>query len=286
MGYSNNRMNNRFVALLLIVLLAVPGATGEESPSLQGSVDQNEVSPAQNGNSANSIPAEVMDMPAPALPGKVEENGASLGSEQGQMGDYTPGKPLRATVKKSALHGSADENDPDLSGMSGSTDDENVLKGTASKDGAAGLAAQDPDLDDQELMVEWDKWRNRFLWTVQGSLTANMNDPDNQRAVWNPQLQAMVMMPRFPLGITAWFSCTVTKNRKILNLKLEHTSGYPEYDQAVLDAVRSLEGTGVLKFPGRSRRLKVRQMAGIKTSTTGERQFFKFGDVERYRVNP
>ncbi|MBZ0187691.1 MAG: energy transducer TonB, partial [Candidatus Obscuribacterales bacterium] len=147
-------------------------------------------------------------------------------------------------------------------------------------------ASADPDMDDQELMVEWDKWRNRFLWTVQSGLTANMNDPDKLQGVWDPMRQAMVMMPRFPLGITAWFSCTVTKKRKIENLKLEHTSGYPAYDQAVLDAVRSMEGTSILKFPGRSRRLTVRQMAGIKTSTTGERQFFKFGDVERYRSQP
>ncbi|MGD9680253.1 MAG: energy transducer TonB [Candidatus Obscuribacterales bacterium] len=276
-------MNTRFLTLLLIVLLAVPGARGEESPSLQGSVDQNEVSPSER-NSGNTIPAEVMDMPAPALPGKVEDNGADLGSEKGQMGDYTPGQPLRATVKKGELHGNAEDGNPDLDNMNGVMDQNGMLKGNANKDDLSGLGAMDPDRDDQELMVEWDKWRNRLNWAVQGALMADANDPDKMRAVWNPQTQTMIMVPRFPLGLTTWYDLRVDNKKHITGLELVRSSGNPEYDQAVLDAVRSLNRTSILKFPARSQRLKVRQVTGIKTSLTGGRQFHKFGDVERYRV--
>jgi len=89
---------------------------------------------------------------------------------------------------------------------------------------------------------------------------------------------------RFPLGTTAWFSCQVTNDKHIVNLKLMHSSGFPNFDEAVLKAVKELEGSAILRYPSRSHRQIVSQVAGIKTSESSQPQYFHFGDVEKYRT--
>ncbi|NJL72488.1 MAG: hypothetical protein HC888_13430 [Candidatus Competibacteraceae bacterium] len=52
-----------------------------------------------------------------------------------------------------------------------------VLKGSASAQDTD-LQAQDPDTADQELMVEWDKWHNRLLWSIQSGVQELINSPE------------------------------------------------------------------------------------------------------------
>jgi hypothetical protein len=129
-------------------------------------------------------------------------------------------------------------------------------------------------------MVAWDVWRNKFLWSIQSNMQEEMNNPDDAALRWDPENQ--VLLAKFPLGISAWFTCQVSNDKHITNYKLVRSSGYPNYDKAVANSVKNLEGSSILKFPMKSRRLSVTQVAGIKTSDTGERKFQKFGDVERY----
>ncbi|MFX7902632.1 hypothetical protein ABTK34_19385, partial [Acinetobacter baumannii] len=80
-------------------------------------------------------------MPAPVIPpkkleGKAEQTGR--GSLQGQA---------------------EDDGDANLQGMSGKTDDRSKpLSGSAQVQDLG--ASLDPDMDDEDVMVEWDKWRN------------------------------------------------------------------------------------------------------------------------------
>src|SRR5262249_43424403 len=150
---------------------------------------------------------------------------------------------LKGKAEKSGLKGHAeDEGNPDdLQPMTGtSSPDGGYLKGSAQKEGDA-LASEDPDSQDQELQVEWDRWRNRLLRAVLAGAMENLNNPD--AAVFRGDPVRQRVMPQFPLGTIVWFACDVTNDRRIKTLRLVKSSGYPNYDRAVLDAVRSLEGT-------------------------------------------
>lgn len=248
--------------------------------SLKGEV--NETGTLQPGEIKTN--KNIMDLVDPAVspevPKKKEQDSGKLG--YGSLGKKS-GEPLQGNIRQDELSGNAeDSGDGTLRSGTGQQDQtKGPLEGKA-EIGEGALTGQDPDVDDQELQIEWDKWRNRFLWAVQSGVQEALNNPEDQMLRWDPQQNIVVM--RFPLGTVAWFTCKVTNDRRIADMKLMHPSGYPGYDRAVINAVRSLDGTSILRFPKRSRRQFVTQQAGIKTSDSGERQFFHFGDVERYRT--
>jgi hypothetical protein len=254
---------NGLVALSIASLVSMCAgkvlADDDSGTALKGAVD--ETAPLEPSKASTAAPIESMPMPVvPAKPKKL----------QGGVQQNTKN-----------LNGEAADDDERLTPMKGQADSDRPLKGSAMQD-TDGLQKEDPDAQDQELMVQWDKWRNRFLWAIQSSMQEFLNNPDDANLRWDPERQ--VLLAKFPLGTVAWFSCHVTSDRHIESFKLLRSSGYPNYDKAVANAVRSLEGTSILKFPAKSRRPMVTQIAGIKTSEQGERQYFKFGDTERYTV--
>jgi hypothetical protein len=160
-----------------------------------------------------------------------------------------------------------------------------VLKGEASLGTMRGVASQeDPDVGNDQLRLEWDAWRNRFLRAVQMQIQASVNYPDPEDFGRRRFDRFGMPMPRFPLGTEAWFDCEVTNDGRIARIAITQPSGFPAYDRAVIEGVRALEGTSLLRFPPRSRRQSVRQEAGIKTATTANYQYYNFGDVEQYSV--
>ncbi len=166
-----------------------------------------------------------------------------------------------------------------------------ILQGSAALGGLQAGAQQDPDSADRELMVEWDRWRNRFLRAVQLQVQAGVNHPDDweEQAAPRPQITydpytgQPVIQPRFPMGTEAWFKVDITADRRVKNLSIIRPSGINEYDRAVLSGVRALEGTSMLEFPSSSRRPVVTQSAGIKTAESSGYQYHHFGDVERLK---
>lgn len=231
-------------------------APGSAKP-LQGAVEDQQVLPERQ-----AMPKAVEPLPTPVLPaskrqsGHLQENNLS-----GQIND-SPLKPLAPALAPESP----------------------VLKGSASLESGK-LGAEDPDSDDQELQIEWDRWRNRFLRAVQLGVQENVNNPEPEEYV-RPRVDPSTgyIMPRFPMGTSAWFSCQITSDRRIKNLSLIKSSGFSTYDAAVLRAVRALEGTSLLRYPSGSHRLTVTQEAGIKTAESAEFRYYKFGDVERYRT--
>lgn len=263
-----------------LIISALPAS----ADTLQGSVDQTSIEPSK-------VKREKLDlvMPTPVLPAAAEKDKLNAGK-----GQFDKENALKGSAKDDALNGSVeDEGDIEFRRRFGNLDNpkktlnatvnKRVFHGQAQSSGG-GLESQDPDYGDKELAIAWDKWRNRFLWSVQSGVTQYLNDPNNPQIRWDPQRQ--VMVSKFPMGTIAWFSCRISKNRRITELKILHSSGFPAYDQAVLNSVRDLAGSAILKFPARSRREVVNQNAGIRTATNGQRQFFKFGDVERYKYRP
>lgn len=196
-----------------------------------------------------------------------------------------PPKKLQGNVEHAdkILQGNAEDEDGNLKGLAGQADkNDKVLKARVQDNS---LGASDPDTVDQELMVQWDKWRNRFLWAVQSGvqdILNNSDDPNDSNVHWDPRRQAIVR--QFPLGTEAWFHCQIRSDRKIVNFKLLQSSGYPNYDKAVEEAVAALQDSAILRFPAKSRRERVSQDAGIKTAESSQTEFFHFGDVEKYRT--
>jgi hypothetical protein len=201
--------------------------------------------------------------PEPVLQGQAKiDSSASLDATD-QSGENAPVSGLQALHPKAAP---------------------TVLRGGASM-GALGSQVEqdDPDVGNNELQIEWDRWRNRFLHAVQMQIQASVNNPDPDmmpRRRFDP-MTGMVA-PRFPLGTSAWFDCEVTNQGRIARVVITESSGFQAYDRAVIEGIRALEGTSLLNFPRASQRLSVRQEAGIQTAAQASNRYFNFGDVERY----
>lgn len=220
------------------------------------------------------------------LQGKIEKSGTRIDrSLQNMTGkpDSTKTDPLSGKAIDNELKGLVD--DGSLKGLSptmGSTGD--PLRGKAELQGGKGGIA-DPDEDDQELMVEWDRWHNRFLRAVQLGVQELLNNPDPEDYE-RPRVDPMTgnFTSRYPLGTGAAFSCQVTAEGQIKNLEIIETSGFPKYDRAVMRAVQQLAGTRILVFPKGSHRRNVIQPGRIKTATSNEFKYHHFGDVEKIRT--
>lgn len=190
-------------------------------------------------------------------------------------------KDLEGKAIDSELRGAA--NELGLKDLSALTDRlQEPLKGSASLDQSRKGREIDPDADDSELLVEWDRWRNRFLRAVQLGTQENINNPDPEDYE-APRVDPYTgqISSRYPLGTGSAFSCVVTSDGQIKNLEIIEASGFPKYDKAVLRAVRQLAGTQILRFPKGSHRQNIVQPGRIKTATSNQFKFHHFGDVER-----
>jgi hypothetical protein len=148
--------------------------------------------------------------------------------------------------------------------------------------GELDAAKEDPDADDKELMIAWDRWRNRFLQAVLASTSEMLNSDQGRSFQINPKTH--VMEPKYPIGTEAWFVCEVTRDRQIKRLRILTPSGFADYDQAVIEAVQALQGSSLLRFPTGSRRVAVLQGGAVERAQQAQQQNFRFGDVERYRI--
>lgn len=217
------------------------------------------------------------------IKGRVETQHLESGDSRYQFETQSPSTDdadyLKGSAKQDSLQGRADDSGWQEEPGVGELDKEiGMLKGNARKNGA-NLQAGDPDAEDQQLMIEWDRWRNRLLRAVQLGTIGIINNQGDDAYRWDAQRR--VMRSKYPLGTEACFICQVTPTLKIQKLKILNSSGFPEFDNAVLQAVKDLEDTKILKFPDRSKRPFVSQAACIRTATSDNFQYHKFGDVER-----
>jgi len=235
-----------------------------------------------------SLLAEMPLSAQETLKGGVEETGAA------ESQTFRPAVPMLApVVKEKPKEGRIEDQGNGLSGQA-EEDGLNPMKGQLDQDGGplkgsaqvseSDLQAQDPDTADQELMVEWDKWHNRLLWSIQSGVQELINSPENVEPRWDARRGRVVLGPNIPLGTKATFFVRVSADKRIVKARIVQPSGYPDYDKALLDAIYALDGTSILRFPRNSKRQRVNETATIITSDRGDREFFKFGDVEKYTV--
>lgn len=220
---------------------------------------------------------------AKPLEGKIEKSHSSLRIQrQEPQLDSHEQERLQTKAIDDELRGSL--SDSALKNMDPSLDDAKLLQGRTELQGGKPGRFADPDEDDAELLVEWDRWHNRFLRAVQLGTQENVNNPDPEdyeRPRVDPRTGAI--SSRYPLGTGAAFSCVVTDDGHIKNLEIFEPSGFSKYDRAVLRAVQALEGTQILRFPKGSHRRTVMQPGRIKTATSSDFKFHHFGDIEHIR---
>lgn len=261
---------------------ATSNAKPKEAGDVTQSLDELLSSQAKSAGGKADADANSQSATDKALHGGVEDSQMLLTSPV--VPDRQPGK---------SLQGQANQLDNGLQMPSGNLQPlqpkqapvkKPVLQGSAVLNGGKLSTEQDPDMEDRELMVEWDKWRNRLLRAVQLQVQAGVNNPDSDEDA-RPRIDFRTgqVMPRFPMGTEAWFYCEVTSDRRIKVLKITQSSGFSSYDRAIIEGVRALEGTSLLQFPRGSRRLIVNQEAGIKTAAQADYTYYHFGDVERFK---
>ena len=121
---------------------------------------------------------------------------------------------------------------------------------------------------DKELEIEWDDWRNQFGNAI-------------ERRTFRSAVDAMIV----PLGITAYFHCTVTADRHVKDIRITKSSGTLWYDRAVKDAVTSMDGESILAFPAGSQRLEVSFNIGLTHVDKKTNRYIYFGDVEHQTID-
>lgn len=191
-------------------------------------------------------------------------------------------KPLEASVQQQELNSDADQNDGDLAGMSPQMDKSGRTLNSNASTLDSGVTSSDPDMDDQEMMVQWDKWHNRVLNAIQQGLIEQLTATGDNVMILDQRTGRM--RSKYPLGTMAMFSCQVTPDHRVINLKIDQTSGFADYDRAVYQAVKVLDGSSVLRYPKGSHRKVVWEGAGIRTSMQAGPANFHWGDTEHYRV--
>jgi hypothetical protein len=128
--------------------------------------------------------------------------------------------------------------------------------------------ADDPPLSSDTIPIEeWFRWRDRLSYAVQAEVTELLNTPSEQTIRWDPVKRTMVNA--FPNGIAMSYSCQITPERKIIHIRPIKKSGYPEYDRIVLEAVDSLQGSKVLRYPKGSSRMIFTQSDKIVLNERG-----------------
>lgn len=138
--------------------------------------------------------------------------------------------------------------------------------------------------EDQELLIEWDKWRNR----VSKKVWLKLNEQLTGGLCFN--LGGILISTgegsgyRFRKGIEVSYMCEITRDRRITNLRVTHPSGDPTYDNLVLACVRALDGKKYLEFPEGSRRTRVKTAATLRI---GRAQFHetKYNDNEFVKLS-
>ncbi|MBX9771286.1 MAG: hypothetical protein K2X29_07935 [Candidatus Obscuribacterales bacterium] len=149
---------------------------------------------------------------------------------------------------------------------------------------AATAATNALSAEDEQLLIEWDRWRNKFskkVWLklneqLTGGFCINLGGILLTTGEGSPY--------HFRKGIQVTYICEVTNDRRITNLRVTSPSGDPTYDHLVLACVQSLNGKSSLKFPEGSKRTRVRTAATLKIGKAAFHET-KYNDQEFVRLS-
>jgi hypothetical protein len=144
-------------------------------------------------------------------------------------------------------------------------------------------AEQDPDANDKDLMIAWDKWRNKFAHSVWEHFSERLAGND---AVFVAGVQVKLGSNpgyHFPDGLFATYTCVITDDRHIGNLRISSSSGNPTLDGLIMASVRDVDGKHMLTFPKGSKRQSVTETEALGIGKGGFRGK-TYNDVEHQTV--
>jgi hypothetical protein len=144
--------------------------------------------------------------------------------------------------------------------------------------GAEVLVEADPDIAKNDVLVQWDGWRNRVVHAAWTNWGKKLDGGGLSVGTFKMNL-ATKRITKFADGTRATFSCLVTRNCRLQDLKITETSGDQQFDDLVLASVRSLEGKSVLRFPSDSNRNAVTISCAFRIGKTQFRPH-QFNDIE------
>lgn len=251
--------SSKFLSVNLLLALAASSAFcpcfGDEP--LQGGLTENQYLEPERKKKQRRLEGRSNAEVGPLQGGAYDGNGQPLNG--GLESTVFPIGTMQAGAAQSAPMGST---------LQGGTNQSFPVQGNVDQDSA-----------NQQLLIEWDRWRNNLQKAIQNNVIARINVHNNVNFYFDPRQQMMVS--RYPLGISAWYSCDVLPNKTIINIRITQSSGIQAYDQAVYQAIADLNGSNTLRYPKGSMRQIVNQQASIGTSTSNQYQNFQFGDLER-----
>jgi hypothetical protein len=118
-------------------------------------------------------------------------------------------------------------------------------------------------IEEKNLMIEWNEWHNRFSSAVRNRMFSSVFETIN-----------------FPRGLLTAYSCDVTSEKEIKDIKIVKSSGNIWFDSAVVKALRKLDGNELLAFPAGSKRSMVSTEVGVRFGSSGRSGELDFHDVE------
>jgi len=237
-------------------------------------------SPPYQGMTPPPMPVPVVAPRAP-LQGAVEQSGLQGGAQNNGLQGGAQNNGLQGGAQNTSLQGGTAGAGWNGNQQRGSIDQRTgpLLQGSASHTPLIGNVMNDPDVGNQQLQIDWDRWRNTLKETIELNTLAKINVHNDVHFVWDPRAQMMVS--RYPNGISTWYHIDVLPNRTIINIRLLQSSRYPSFDQAVFEAINQVQGSNILVYPIGSRRQMVSQESSVSTAATTQIQDVRFGDVER-----
>jgi hypothetical protein len=144
--------------------------------------------------------------------------------------------------------------------------------------------SSDPDRKNAELLLAWDKWRNRFAHGVWQKFCATLDGFGTVFVGSIPIKLVNTPSMQFPPGLCATYTCMVTSDHRI-EARITSSSGCRALDQIVLEAVMSMQGKHSLQFPKGSMRQSVLSQESLGTGPGGWHGR-TYGDVEKVSQSP
>jgi hypothetical protein len=139
--------------------------------------------------------------------------------------------------------------------------------------------------EDRDLLIEWDKWRNKFskkIWIkLNEKLVGGLFIPLGSFGIAMGEGGGY----NFKHGTQATFVCDILNDQTIANVRITAPSGDAVFDRLVIKCVYALDGKDMLKFPKGSKRERVRMsntfaigLPVFHETKYGDREFVKVSD--------
>lgn len=151
-------------------------------------------------------------------------------------------------------------------------------------EGSADSKGHTCDVNDRELRIEWDDWRNKVACQIEANLSKHLQGWDGMEMNW----AFHGIVPKYPSGIHTGIHLVISADQGVVEATVARTSGYPGYDKLVVTSAFELNKKNqvkLLRFPDQSQRTIVEQYVDYRTVNNHDSIYIKFNDLERIKLS-